>query len=284
MAAGSGRGKVKIDPSQIDQIVANLFVNARDAISGMGTITIETRRITQPENDHPTGVMERKPGRYIALLVSDTGKGMSSEMMHSIFEPFFTTKDIGKGTGLGLSTVYGIVKQNGGFLDVESEPEKGSRFTVCIPECSAANTNDMADHAAASLAKRSEDGDKVVLIVEDEADILRLCTCVLRGEGFTVLTASSPAQAMEVAGMHAGGIDLLLTDVIMPGMNGGDLHRALLEKYPALRVVFMSGYTADIIGANGVSGEGLNFIQKPFPVRNLIRKVQEVLDLPSPLQ
>jgi len=279
---GADGGRVKIDPSQIDQIIANLFVNARDAISGSGTITIETRRFTQPEKDVSAGVMERKPGSYLSLSVTDTGKGMSPEMIHRIFEPFYTTKDIGKGTGLGLSTVYGIVRQNGGFLDVSSEPEKGSRFTVCIPECTvAANTQ---THSAVSHQKSSEGGGKVVLVVEDEADILRLCAFVLRGEGFTVLTASSPSEALEVARRHAAGIDLLLTDVIMPAMNGGDLHRALLETHPALRAVFMSGYTADIIGEKGVAGEGLNFLQKPFSVRNLTGKVQEVLDLPSPLQ
>jgi hypothetical protein len=162
--------------------------------------------------------------------VTDTGKEMLPEMIYRIFEPFYTTKDVGKGPGLGFSTVYCVMKQNGGFLDVSSTPEKGSRFTVCLPECMA--VADASDHSLSSVHKVPESGDRVLLVVEDEADILQLCAFVLRGEGFTVLTSSSPLEAME-------------------------------------------GYIADIIGENGVSGEGLNFLQKPFPIKELIRKVRE---------
>lgn len=269
---GSGLWSVKIDPSQLDQILANLCVNARDAISDVGRITIETDNVRINEEyctDHPGFV----PGEYVLLAVSDDGRGMDKETRDKIFEPFFTTKEVGKGTGLGLPMIYGIVKQNKGFINVYSEPGKGTTFRIYLPR-----------HGEASKQFEKYEVEKIpvgsgetVLIVEDEASILKLAKRILEGFGYTVLDTSSPSEAMVRANEHSGEVHLLITDVVMPEMNGRDLAEKLLSDYPKMRVLFMSGYTANVIAHRGVLDAGVHFIQKPFSNRDLAVKVREVI-------
>ena len=264
---------VKIDPSQLDQILANLFVNARDAIADTGKVTIETNNVTFDKaycRVHAGFV----PGEYVMLAVSDDGSGMDVETMNHLFEPFFTTKEIDKGTGLGLATIYGIVKQNNGFIHVYSEPQQGTTFKIYFPRHGGKTTQklnkDTADHMA--------QGNEVVLLVEDELMILDMTTTVLELHGYTVLPAATPGEAIRLAQEHAGDIHLLLTDVIMPEMNGRDLSRKLLSLYPRLKSLFMSGYTANVIAHQGVLDKGVHFIQKPFSTNDLAIKVKEVLN------
>jgi PAS domain S-box-containing protein len=262
---------VKVDPSQIDQILANLCVNARDAIADVGKIAIEMGNSTLDAAycaDHPGFVT----GEYVRLAVSDDGCGMDRETLDKLFEPFFTTKEIGKGTGLGLATAYGIVKQNNGFIDVYSEPGRGTTFTIYLPRHvgKAARTE-----GAARTALR---GRETILLVEDESAILKITKMMLEHQGYTVVAASTPGEAIRLAREHAGEIHLLMTDVIMPEMNGRDLAKNLLALYPDLTRLFMSGYTADLIAHHGVLDQGVHFIQKPFSIKNLAAKVREALD------
>lgn len=262
---------IKMDPSQIDQLLANLCVNARDAIAGVGALNIETDMITF-DPDYCAGHVGFVAGEFVFLAVSDNGCGMQQEILDKIFEPFFTTKGAGHGTGLGLSTVYGIVRQNNGFIDVTSEPGKGTTFRIFLPRC---------DEEGCSLVKQSNGPThrghgETVLIVEDEIAILRLTSRMIKGLGYTVLTADSPREAISLARRQAG-IRLLLTDVIMPEMNGKDLAELLLAVQPDLKCLFMSGYTASIIAGQGILDEGMHFIQKPFSARDLAVKVSEAL-------
>ena len=264
---------VKIDPSQIDQILANLSVNARDAIAGVGNVTIETENITFDKAycmDHIGSV----PGTYVMLAVSDNGCGMSKDVLGKIYEPFFTTKEQGKGTGLGLSTVYGIVKQNNGFINVYSEPDVGTTFKVYLPRY-AGNVEkiDVEERQISIIG-----GQETVLVVEDEPKILSLCRLMLEKLGYHVLCAGTPGEAIHQAEVCHGVIHLLITDVVMPEMNGRELTEKLLPLYPEMKCLFMSGYTADAIAQHGVLDDGVNFIQKPFSKRNLAAKVREVLD------
>ena len=264
---------VMIDPSQIDQILANLCINARDAIAGVGHIVIETENSSIDEDfcaDHAGFV----PGEYVRLTVSDDGRGIEKEVLAHIFEPFFTTKEAGEGTGLGLATVYGAVKQNNGFINVYSEPDSGSRFTIYLPRHASTAEQEQTAGAAGTL----ERGKETVLLVEDEPSILKLATRVLARQGYAVLPANTPGEAIRLAGEHGGAIQLLMTDVVMPEMNGRDLAMKLLSLYPGLKVLFMSGYTASIILNQGVLDQGVHFIQKPFSVEDLAAKVREVLD------
>jgi PAS domain S-box-containing protein len=263
---------IEIDPSQVDQLLANLCVNARDAISDVGKITIETNTVTFDDEycaAHATAV----PGDYVLLAVSDDGCGMDREILDKIFEPFFTTKGLGKGTGLGLATVYGIVKQNNGFINVYSEPDKGTSFKIYLPRHSCPATTLGKEPLTAILPGRGE----AVLIVEDEVAILRLTSKILIDLGYTVITASNPMEAIKLAHEQTAGIDLLLTDVIMPEMNGKDLAELLVTFHPNLRFLFMSGYTANAINHQGILEKGMHFIQKPFAARDLAAKVREVL-------
>jgi len=268
---------VFIDPAQVDQVLANLCVNARDAIGERhGVISIETGRSTFDAQYCAThrGFL---PGEYVLLAVSDDGCGMDRQTLASIFEPFFTTKEQGKGTGLGLATVYGIVKQNGGFINVYSEPGQGSTFRIYLP-CQPASEHEdtgLDDRAAPAVAAR---GTETVLIVEDEAAILDLTRSILERMGYDVLTAASPGEALAIAADHPGTIDLLITDVVMPEMNGRDLARRVHGHHPDLRPLFMSGYTSDVIAHQGVLDEGVDFLQKPFSATSLAAKVREVLD------
>ncbi len=270
---GTDLWPVKMDPVQIDQILANLCVNARDSINGVGKITIETENVSTDQAycaGHPGFV----PGEYVLMTLSDTGCGMDSETMDNLFEPFFTTKEVGKGTGLGLATLYGIVKQNCGFIDVYSEPECGTVFKIYLPR-----------HTSRVTAIQSEEhsepvrgGQETILLVEDEISILQLIMMMLEHQGYTVMTASTPGAAINLARTHSGKIDLLMTDVVMPEMNGGDLARELLSFYPNLKRLFMSGYTANVIAHQGVLEEGVHFIQKPFRNQDLAFKVRDILD------
>ncbi|WP_051328473.1 PAS domain S-box protein [Desulfatirhabdium butyrativorans] len=264
---------IRIDPGQIDQILVNLCVNGRDAIEGnAGTLTIETQNVSLDESycrSHP-GFF---PGDYVMLAVSDTGCGMEPDLVDHIFEPFFTTKEQGKGTGLGLATVYGIVRQNAGMIHVYSEPGKGSTFRMYFPR-----TDGHCKVIPESAAAGHVGGQETILIVEDDAAILEVAEEVLCRFGYAVLTANSPDEALQKFRAHSGEIHLLITDVIMPEMNGQQLSVLLQEACPGLRTLFMSGYTANVIAHHGVLDEGVSFIQKPFSVTTLLEKVRMILD------
>ena len=266
-------GPVKMDPSQLDQVLVNLCVNARDAILDVGSITIETgmKTFDQAYCDNHLGC---QPGEYVALIVSDTGYGMSKDVQNKLFEPFFTTKEIGKGTGLGLATVYGIVKQNNGFIDVYSEPGQGASFKLYFP------CVDQAVTAAPGTASPVPDlnGNETILLVEDEPSILRMAEVMLERLGYHVISARKPAQAIEMARQHPGEIDLLMTDVVMPEMNGRQLSKTVQLCCPDIKVLYMSGYTANVIEHHGILKEGVNFLQKPFTKKELANKLREILE------
>jgi len=265
---------VNVDPSQIDQILANLCVNARDSIANTGKITIETTNnlIDEAFCAQHTYIQQ---GEYVQLTVSDNGCGMDKETMAQIFEPFFTTKEIGKGTGLGLATVYGIVKQNNGFVNVHSEPGIGTTFTIYLPRYEGCATESLSD----ALAESAPRGQETLLLVEDELGILNLTTTILEKQGYTVLSANTPGDALQLAAKHSSEIHLIITDVVMPEMNGRNLANSLKAQHPHLKCLFMSGYTGDVIAQHGVLAEGINFIQKPFSLRELATKVREVLEI-----
>jgi two-component system cell cycle sensor histidine kinase/response regulator CckA len=214
------------------------------------------------------------PGEYVLLAVSDNGCGMDAETRSHLFEPFFTTKAVGKGTGLGLATVYGMVKQNNGFIDVCSEPGQGTTFNIYLPPYTAEAGSTVKLDAAQPAAR----GHETILLVEDEPMILDITKTMLERQGYTVMAAATPGEAIRLAREHAGEIHLLMTDVVMPEMNGRDLAKNLLSLYPNLKRLFMSGYTADVIAHHGVLDEGVQFIQKPFSVQALAAKVRDVLD------
>ena len=270
---GADLWPVMMDPSQVDQILANLCVNARDAIVDVGRITIETKNRSVDEH-YSACHAGLAPGEYVTLAVSDTGCGMDRETQNLIFEPFFTTKEMGKGTGLGLATVFGIVKQNSGHINVYSEVGRGTTFTIYLPrhagEAEKAGTQNVVE---ANLC-----GNETILLVEDEPSFLALAAVLLERHGYTVLSAGSPREALRLAGEHSGEIRLLMTDVVMPEMNGRDLAHNLSSLIPQVKCLFTSGYTADVIARQGVLDEGVHFIQKPFSVSGLANKVREVLD------
>jgi PAS domain S-box-containing protein len=269
---GHGLAAVKMDPSQVDQILANLCVNARDAISGVGKVTIETRNTVLDEAycaEHAGAA----PGEYVMLAVSDNGCGMDRETQEYVFEPFFTTKEVGKGTGLGLATVYGIVKQNNGFIEVASEPGKGTAFRIYLPRHGGKAEEKVEAVRAGTPQGRGE----TILVVEDDVTVLYLTERILDHLGYAVLTSASPAEALSMAGEYQGGINLLLIDVILPEMSGMDLAGEMLKIRPTIRILFMSGYTADIVARQGVLEKGVHFIQKPFTLDSLARKVREAM-------
>ena len=264
---------VKMDPTQIDQILANLCVNAMDAIAGVGKLTIETGKTTFDKaycNDHPGFI----PGDFVLLAVSDNGCGMDKDTLANLFEPFFTTKDVGKGTGLGLATIYGIVKQNSGFINVYSEPGQGSTFKIYLPRL----VSDEDAGTIVSEKKAGSGGTETILLVEDESTILRMIRKMLERKGYRVLPAATPAEAMDLARIHAHHIHLLMTDVIMPKMNGRDLAGKIQALCPEIKLLFMSGYPANVIAHQGMLDEGVAFIQKPFLLADMTEKVREVLD------
>ena len=264
---------VKIDPSQIDQLLANLCVNARDAIGGVGKITILTDARTFDEG-YCHHHLDSLPGDYVLLEVSDDGCGMDKKTLSHIFEPFFTTKEQGQGTGLGLASIYGIVKQNNGFINVYSEPDKGTTFRIYLPVYDAKATG--VEEKEPELAVVH--GKETILLVEDEPAILNMITTMLEKLDYTVVAAATPGEAIRLAHEYEGQIDLLVTDVVMPEMNGRELAGNLLSHYPNLKRLFMSGYTANVIAHRGVLDEGVHFIQKPFSKKSLGVKLREVLE------
>ena len=264
---------VKVDPSQIDQILANLCVNARDAIAGFGKLTIETENCVLDEAYCALHVGVA-PGEYALLAVSDSGCGMDKETLSHLFEPFFTTKETGKGTGLGLATVYGIIKQNNGSINVYSEPGQGTIFRIYLPR----QEGKQGEARTEGAARQTPRGNETILLAEDETAILKMTAVILERQGYTVLAASTPGEAIRLAREHAGEIHLLITDVVMPEMNGRELAKSLLALNPNIKSLFTSGYTANVIAHHGVLDEGVNFIQKPASLRDLMVKVREVLD------
>ncbi|HEX7671981.1 MAG TPA: ATP-binding protein, partial [Polyangiaceae bacterium] len=268
-APGPDLWPVLIDPTQVDQIVANLVTNARDAIANVGTISLATANETIEERGEGVGIL---PGEYVVLTVTDSGSGMDEATREHIFEPFFTTKQHGKGTGLGLATVYGIVRQNGGFIDIASEPGAGTTFTIYLPRAVG-----MAEPPAEMKDAGARTGLETILVVEDEPQVLKLAKMGLERNGYTVLTAESPAAAITLCRDRPGPIHVLVTDVVMPLMNGRDLNARLREMRPDLRTVFMSGYTANVMADHGLIEEGLFFLQKPFSLDALALKVREAL-------
>lgn len=267
-------GRVKADPGQLEQVLMNLAVNARDAMPQGGKLTLETANVEMDERyaaDH----YPARPGPFVMIAVSDTGTGMSEETQAHMFEPFFTTKEKGKGTGLGLATVYGIVKQSGGFIWVYSELGHGSTFKIYLPR--VGERSERAAEAAPIEAAASR-GTETVLLAEDEPPVRAIARQVLERHGYTVLEAPSAESALDIATRYSGTIHLLLTDVIMPGMNGRELATRLAGIRPEARVIFMSGYTDDAVTRHGVLESGSTYLQKPFTPDAIARKVREVLD------
>lgn len=274
---GENSGLVRVDPSQIDQILANLCVNARDAIGDTGRISIETAPVALDAAACSLAHVDCVPGEYVRLSVNDNGCGMDAEILSHLFEPFFTTKATGKGTGLGLATVYGIVKQNNGCIQVDSEPGRGTAIKVFLPR----HTVEGEQIVRTSIARPDVNGHETILLVEDEPMILEMSAMMLAQLGYVVLSAATPGEAIQLAREHAGAISLLMTDVVMPEMNGRTLAKHLIARYPELKCLFMSGYTADVIAFHGVLDEGVHFIQKPFTMPVLAAKIREVLDRES---
>jgi len=268
-------GAVKADPGQIEQVILNLIVNARDAMPDGGKLWIETRNV-ELESGIANDQASIKAGPYAMLSVRDTGVGISAETLPHIFEPFYTTKESGRGTGLGLSTVYGIVKQSGGHVSVNSELRKGTTFQVYLPR-----VEELAQPRKAEWAEPATGGsDETILLVEDEPAVRELARAVLSEQGYTVIEAQNSEEAVRLAGRHRSEIHLLLTDVVMPGMSGRDLAKHLTALHPYLRVLYMSGYTHNVIAENGTLEEGLSFLQKPFTPQALTQRVRETLNRP----
>jgi PAS domain S-box-containing protein len=265
---------VSADPAQMDQVLINLVANARDAMPTGGTITIATGHMDLSPQDldgHPAAAT----GPHVWLSIADTGLGMDLATQRRVFEPFFTTKTLGKGTGLGLATVYGIVKQSRGFIEVESTVGRGTTFRIMLPILTAGYTS--VERNAPRVSAEGLHGDETILLVEDRAETRRAIRDMLRHYGYRVLEAASGVDALQVAGAHDGPIHLLLTDVVMPGLSGRDTADQLTATYPDLRVVFMSGYTNETIDHHGVLDPGIEFIQKPFTLVDLMHKVRRVL-------
>ncbi len=263
---------VKIDPSQIDQILANLCVNARDAIKDVGKVTIETNNICFDDNycrEH----QGFSPGEFVLIGFSDDGCGMDKETTEKLFDPFFTTKRKGKGTGLGMATVYGIIKQNNGFINVYSEPGQGTTFKIYIPRKEESKTEEPVNKK-----RKTPKGSETVLLVEDEISILRITTIMLERLGYKVLPANTPKEAIRICNFSKVKIDLLITDVVMPSMNGRELAQTILKAFPDIKCLYMSGYTSNVIAHRGILDEGLHFINKPFSKQDLSIKLRQILD------
>ncbi|HXA98527.1 MAG TPA: response regulator [Candidatus Dormibacteraeota bacterium] len=272
VVAAPGLGPVKADPSQLEQVIVNLAVNARDAMPQGGKLTIETANVELDEaytRRHPGA----SAGRFVMLAISDTGHGMDAAVKARIFEPFFTTKEPGKGTGLGLATVFGIVKQSGGSIWVYSEPGQGTTFKVYLPRVEAP-----VDRLAPASAPTLAPGSETILLVEDDDEVRALARETLDGNGYTVISAAAPTEALRLAGTHSGPIHLLVTDVVLPQLSGRGLAERLTPDHRDLRVLYMSGYTDDAVVRHGMLEEGTLFLQKPFTPYALLLKVREVLD------
>jgi PAS domain S-box-containing protein len=269
---------VEMDPSQVDQILVNLVVNARDAIRGPGSIRIRVDRAELDEARAEVLASDARPGRYVVLTVQDDGVGIDATVLPRLFEPFFTTKPVGTGTGLGLSTVYGIVRQNGGFILVESTPGRGSSFRVHLPQHEPGAAEDARLDGRPAVVPR---GSETILVVEDEPAILKMAERQLRGLGYTVIASGSPLAALDVVREAGTSIDLLLTDVVMPNLTGRDLLASIRQTQPGVRCVFMSGYSADVMSQRGGLEEATAYLQKPFDRPTLADTVRAALDAPS---
>jgi two-component system, cell cycle sensor histidine kinase and response regulator CckA len=266
--------QVKADPSQIEQVILNLAVNARDAMPDGGKLLVQTANVnldTAYTHNHPGS----RPGSYVMLRVTDTGTGIDPEIQSQIFEPFFTTKERDKGTGLGLATVYGVVKQSGGYITVDSEKGKGASFSVYLPRLEQPVAQPVAPLAVAPVNTR---GTETILLVEDAEPLRKLAELFLKESGYSILSAAEGQQALQVARQHFGPIALLLTDVVMPGMNGRVLGERLAPSQPGMKVLYMSGYTDSFIAGHGVLEPGTQLLHKPFSQEALTRKVREILD------
>lgn len=265
---------VKADRSQLEQVIINLAVNARDAMPQGGKLLIETTNIVLDEvytNEH----YEIKAGDYVMLAITDNGHGMTGELLEHIFEPFFTTKEMSKGTGLGLATVYGIIKQNGGEINVYSEPEKGTTFKIYFPRAEGDNSKKDSLRAPQSP---SPSGTETILLVEDEELVRKLCFDILTNQGYTVLEAKNGMEALDRCQGYHGHIDLLLTDVVMPKMSGTELAEKITKFHPDIHILFMSGYTENAIVQNGILKTGVNFVHKPVTPQILAVAVRKLLD------
>ena len=268
---------INADPGQVEQVVMNLAVNAQDAMPGGGRLTIETGR-AELDADYAARHEGVRPGRYAMLAVSDSGHGMDAATLERIFDPFFTTKDKGRGSGFGLATVYGIVKQHNGHIWAYSEPNAGSTFKIYFPEAEEIRP---ATEPPKDTHLETIRGTETVLVVEDDPSVLEMTTAALERQGYHILFTSKAAEALSLAITHAAPIHLLLTDVIMPEMNGKDLYLEISDRFPDMKVIYMSGYTNNVIAHHGILDQGINFIQKPFSVKNLISKVRQVLNGPD---
>ena len=265
-------GTILADPTQIEQIIMNLALNASDAMPRGGRMTVQTRHV--PPHDLLLEKCQAKPGYYTALVIRDGGEGMSKEVQERIFEPFFTTKEQGKGTGLGLSTVYGIVKQSGGTIHVESELDRGSTFTILFPLHEGEPTMEEV-HPDSS---ESLQGRETILLVEDESFVRSITTNFLSEYGYKVLICQNGEEAIEIARQYTEPIHLLLTDVVLPRMNGPEIAEQLRALRPEIKVVYMSGYAKGIMDDHGIDEENVYFLQKPFPSVRLLRMIRHALD------
>jgi signal transduction histidine kinase/ActR/RegA family two-component response regulator len=270
--AAADPATIRSDPGQLEQVVMNVVVNARDAMPGGGKLIIETANVLVDQTYAGPNV-DLKPGSYVVLAISDTGMGMDPETVTHLFEPFFTTKAPGKGTGLGLATAYGIVKQSGGAISVYSEPGRGTTVKIYLPRAEAKAAAETAEHAPAGAPRGSE----TILVLEDEARVRKLVCEVLAGRGYHVLEAVRGEEAVRMATEHKGRIHLLLTDVVMPEMSGPQALERIRARYPNIKVLFMSGYTDEAMVHHGILDSGAPFLQKPFLPDALARKVREVL-------
>jgi signal transduction histidine kinase len=268
---GGNLWPIRIDPGQIDQIMVNLCVNARDAIAGVGKVTVETGN-TVFDEEYCARHADTVPGEYVMLAVSDNGCGMNAETLSHMFEPFFTTKGVGKGTGLGLATVYGIVKQNHGFVNVSSEPGHGTSFRIYLPRMPG-----RAVAREAAPAGECPRGTETILLADDERSIRITVQAFLERLGYTVLAAETPEDALRLAAEHKGSVHLLITDVVMPRMSGRDLAAHVTAQCPGVKCLYMSGYTANVIAHQGVLDPGVHFLQKPVKRQALAAKIREVL-------
>ncbi len=264
------------DAGQIEQVVINLAVNAQDAMPNGGALIIETK-VTKLDDNYAKRHPDVKPGPYVLLSVSDTGCGMDAETCEKIFEPFFTTKDKDKGTGLGLSTVYGIVKKHNGHIRVYSCIGKGTTFKIFLPILRSSNTHANPE-VASSQNTFIKQGHETILLVEDDKHVRELASTILEKYGYKIIEASDGEEAINLLNNYKKEIDLLLTDVIMPGMNGKELFEILIQEYKKLKVIYMSGYSEYIVAHHGILEKGIVFIQKPFTTTDLLTKIREVLD------
>ncbi len=267
---------VKADPGQLEQVLINLAVNARDAMPCGGRLTIATSAVVLGGND--VRAFDQKPGAYVLIRITDTGTGIPREIQSRIFEPFFTTKEVGKGTGLGLSTVYGILQQAGGSIRVESEPGSGTTFLILLPTVPVVDTA-RQNQTPQPIAPR---GSETILVVEDDPALLKLVRFVLEAHGYSVLTAANGTAALAAAVSQDGKIDLLLTDIVMPGLSGREIAETFRQRWPNLKILYSSGYTADTIIRYGVESEASSFLEKPFTPLALARKIRETLDSHTP--